>query len=148
MDHSLRLPAHFSTLDAQRADNSLSHGDRNSSPNQSLCWIKFPVTAYTATRLINSLPFIEYPRQPPRAFKRLVRAHLFKLDVHDWKQRCTMEHLKYEPQSLRNLLPPCEPSFLSTANRAGQTTMISELSTSSLFLNMYIKIVKLFFLEL
>ncbi|CAB0033757.1 unnamed protein product, partial [Trichogramma brassicae] len=56
--------------------------------------------AYAATRLINSLPFIEDPRHPPSSFKRLVRAHLFKLDVQDWKQRCTMEHLEYEPQSL------------------------------------------------
>ncbi|CAB0034073.1 unnamed protein product [Trichogramma brassicae] len=50
--------------------------------------------AYATTRLINSLPFLEDPRHPPRALRQLVYAHLFELDVQDWKLRCYMEQLE------------------------------------------------------
>ncbi|CAB0044040.1 unnamed protein product [Trichogramma brassicae] len=62
--------------------------------------------AYAATRLLNSLPFLEDPRHPPRSLRQLVYAHLFELDVQDWKLQCYTEQLEYEPQALRNLLPP------------------------------------------
>uniref|UniRef100_A0ABD2W1Z5 Reverse transcriptase domain-containing protein n=1 Tax=Trichogramma kaykai TaxID=54128 RepID=A0ABD2W1Z5_9HYME len=48
------------------------------------------------------------PREPPppRAFKSLIRDYLFNLDIQDWKQRCAVENLEYEPLTLRSLLPP------------------------------------------
>ncbi|KAL7291232.1 hypothetical protein TKK_0014845 [Trichogramma kaykai] len=58
--------------------------------------------------LINSLPFIEDPRcpPPPALLKALLHNHLYLLDVQDWRRRCEVEGLTYEPRCLSGRLPP------------------------------------------
>uniref|UniRef100_A0ABD2WVG3 Uncharacterized protein n=1 Tax=Trichogramma kaykai TaxID=54128 RepID=A0ABD2WVG3_9HYME len=62
----------------------------------------------SVSRLINSLPFIEDPRCPPplALLKAQIHNHLYLLDVQDWRHRCEVEGLTYEPRCLSDRLPP------------------------------------------
>lgn len=47
----------------------------------------------TASRLINTVPFLNDPANPPPNFKWQLKAYFPALDVDDWRASCTLEGL-------------------------------------------------------
>ncbi|CAB0041140.1 unnamed protein product [Trichogramma brassicae] len=108
---SCQSPEPLSSLFMFRANRLMNRAARRQPPRElthkaARTQIMHNSFVNTATRLLNSIPFLENPHHPPRAFKSLTRDYLFNLDVQDWKQRCAAESLEYEPLTLRDLLPP------------------------------------------